>query len=114
MCTLPTLSDWTTNPIGAFGQELAWLFCQAFSPWVTVWAWCMNTVLTLVTWVDNTFTGIIQSIFTVSTQLTLGLGIFSPIAAAAIVGLLGTVLLFAAFMGIRALIYGVGALVKLL
>ena len=114
MCSLPTLSDWASNPIGAFGQELAWIFCQISSPWVTVWAWFMNTVVGLLTWMDNTFIGIIQSIFTVSTQLTLGLGIFSPIAAAAIVGLLGTVLLFAAFMGIRALIYGVGAFVKLL
>ena len=68
----------------------------------------------LLTWMDNTFTSIIQGIFAESTQLTMGLGIFSPIAAAVIVGLLGTVLLLAVFLGIRVLIYGVGAFVKLL
>ena len=114
MCSLPTLADWASNPIGAFGQELTWIFCQISGPWVTVWAWLMNTIVGLLSWADNTFTSVIDGIFTVSTQLTMGLGIFSPIAAAMIVGLLGTILLLAVFLGIRALIYGVGAFVKLL
>lgn len=114
MCTAPTISDWTTNPVAAFGQEIAWLFCSVSSPWVVVWAWFMNTIVGLVTWVDNTFTSIIQAMFSASTNLTMGLGIFAPVAAAVIVGLLGTVLLLATFFGIRALIYGVGAIVKLM